>query len=41
MERLVAPEHGVARLLDQLARRTRTSELEARLRRNEWMFSLP
>jgi hypothetical protein len=35
-------EHDVAWLLDQLAERdTRIAELEARLRWNEWMFSLP
>ena len=35
-------EHDVAWLLEQLAERdVRIAELEARLQRNEWVFSLP
>lgn len=35
-------ERDVAWLLDQLAERdARIAELEARLRRDEWVFSLP
>ncbi|HEV2356653.1 MAG TPA: hypothetical protein VGZ23_03460 [bacterium] len=35
-------EHDVAWLLDQLAERdARIAELEARLQRNDWAFSLP